>query len=122
MLKRTYLIALSLCLLNPYAAHGEDYDYDPERTAILLVDPYNDFLSEGGLLYDRSRETLEANNAIENMKNLITAARAAGIKVIYVPHHQSREGDKIGWKFGRGTGGVFKAGTWAAEYLSLIHI
>ena len=55
MLKRTYLIALSLCLLIAYAAHGEDYDYDPQRTAILLVDPYNDFLSEGGLLYDRSR-------------------------------------------------------------------
>jgi hypothetical protein len=24
--------------------------YDPRRTAILLVDPYNDFLSEGGIV------------------------------------------------------------------------
>ena len=80
MLKRTYLIALSLCLLIAYAAHGEDYDYDPQRTAILLVDPYNDFLSEGGLLYDRSRETLEANNAIENMKSLLRLRERQALK------------------------------------------
>ncbi|MBM89342.1 MAG: isochorismatase [Gammaproteobacteria bacterium] len=99
-----------------FGVNAQDYDYNPSRTAILLVDPYNDFLSEGGLLYAMSKETLDANNAIENMKNLVTAARAAGLKIIYVPHHQSREGDKTGWKFGRGTSGVFKAGTWAAEY------
>ena len=113
MFQRTRVLVISLFLSMAFAAHGQSYNYDPERSAILLVDPYNDFLSEGGLLYERSRETLEANNAIENMKNLITAARSAGVKVIYVPHHQSREGDKAGWKFGRGTSGVF---------LSLIHI
>jgi nicotinamidase-related amidase len=25
--------------------------YDPKMTAVLLVDPYNDFLSEGGKLW-----------------------------------------------------------------------
>lgn len=110
--KITLLSALILAL--PLSA--QDYDYDPERTAILLVDPYNEFLSEGGLLYDLSKETLEANNAIENMKNLVTAAREAGVKVIYVPHHHSEEGDKADWKFARGTGRVFRAGTWAVEY------
>ena len=115
MYKKLYLIALfPLCV--SFGVNAQDYDYNPSRTAILLVDPYNDFLSEGGLLYAMSKETLDANNAIENMKNLVTAARAAGLKIIYVPHHQSREGDKTGWKFGRGTSGVFKAGTWAAEY------
>lgn len=28
-------------------------NYDPNITAILLVDPYNDFLSEGGKLWPR---------------------------------------------------------------------
>ena len=28
-----------------------DTDYPLERTAYLLVDPYNDFLSEGGKIY-----------------------------------------------------------------------
>lgn len=27
--------------------------YDPRRTAVLLVDPYNDFLSEGGKIWPR---------------------------------------------------------------------
>jgi hypothetical protein len=27
--------------------------YDPATTAILLVDPYNDFLSDGGKLWSR---------------------------------------------------------------------
>ena len=81
-----------------------------------MVDPYNDFLSESGLLYDRVRETLEANNAIEHMEDLITAARAVDIKIIYVSHHQSQEGDKTDWKFGRGASGLFKAGTWGVEY------
>ncbi|NKB33201.1 MAG: isochorismatase family protein [Pseudomonadales bacterium] len=99
-----------------FGINAQDYAYDPERTAILLVDPYNEFLSEGGLLYPLSKETLDANDAIENMKNLVTAAREAGVKVIYVPHHHSEEGDTDGWKFARGTGRVFRAGTWAVEY------
>ena len=35
--------------------------YEPELTGLLIVDPYNDFLSEGGKLYEISRSTLEAN-------------------------------------------------------------
>ena len=115
MSKRLSLFLL-LSIFLSVEANSQDYDYDPSRTAILLVDPYNEFLSEGGLLYDLSKETLEANNAIENMKNLVTAARDAGVKVIYVPHHHSEEGDTAGWKFARGTGRVFRAGTWAVEY------
>ena len=31
-------------------------NYDPSTSAILLVDPYNDFLSEGGKLVGRRHE------------------------------------------------------------------
>ena len=34
-------------------------EYDAERTALLIVDPYNDFMSEGGKLD-------EANDYITN--------------------------------------------------------
>ena len=54
---------------------AQDYTYNPQKTAVLLVDPYNEFLSEGGLLYPLSKETLEANNAISNMKELVSSAR-----------------------------------------------
>ena len=63
-----------------------------------------------------SKETLEANNAIKNMKELVSSARESSVKVIYVPHHHCREGDYRGWKFSRGSGRAFRAGTWNIEY------
>ena len=33
--------------------------YDPATTAILLVDPYNDFLSDGGKLWPRVKEVAD---------------------------------------------------------------
>ena len=37
--------------------------YERDLTGLLIVDPYNDFLSEGGKLYELSRATLEAHDA-----------------------------------------------------------
>jgi nicotinamidase-related amidase len=34
--------------------------YDPQTTALLLVDPYNDFLSEGGKVWPRVKAIAEA--------------------------------------------------------------
>ena len=103
-------------LVSGSSVLAQSYAYDPKRSAILLVDPYNEFLSEGGVLYPLSKETLEANNAIENMTKVVSAARESGMKVIYVPHHHFEEGDYDDWKFSRGTGRAFKAGTWNVEY------
>jgi len=103
-------------LVSGSSVLAQSYSYDPKRSAILLVDPYNEFLSEGGVLYPLSKETLEANNAIENMTKVVSAARESGMKVIYVPHHHFEEGDYDDWKFSRGTGRAFKAGTWNVEY------
>jgi nicotinamidase-related amidase len=36
--------------------------YDKEITALLVIDPYNDFISDGGKLWDRVRGVAEANN------------------------------------------------------------
>jgi len=40
--------------------------YEAELTGLLIVDPYNDFLSEGGKLHELSRSTLETNNVVEH--------------------------------------------------------
>ena len=34
--------------------------YAADRTALLIVDPYNDFMSEGGKFYEAIRKTAEA--------------------------------------------------------------
>jgi nicotinamidase-related amidase len=73
--------------------------YEPELTGLLIVDPYNDFLSEGGKLYELSRSTLETNNVVEHMRQILTAARAAGVQVFIAPHHRWRESDPYDdWK------------------------
>ncbi len=45
--------------------------YAPDRTALLIVDPYNDFMSEGGKLFERTRETAEAVGFYENMRRRV---------------------------------------------------
>jgi nicotinamidase-related amidase len=70
-----------------------DLSYEPELTGLLIVDPYNDFLSEGGKLYELSRETLETFDVVEHMRQVLTAVRARGIQVFIAPHHRWREGD-----------------------------
>jgi nicotinamidase-related amidase len=72
--------------------------YVAHRTALLIVDPYNDFMSEGGKLYEATKETAEAVGFYDNMRKLIPAIRAARIQVIIVPYHRWLEGDHKGWK------------------------
>jgi len=55
-------------------------------------------MSEGGKLYERTKETANAVGFYENMPKLIAAVRAANIQVIIVPHHRWKEGDYKGWK------------------------
>jgi hypothetical protein len=35
--------------------------YDKQLTALLVIDPYNDFISEGGKLWSRLKAVAEAN-------------------------------------------------------------
>jgi len=72
--------------------------YAVDRTGLLIVDPYNDFMSEGGELYEATRETAEAVGFYDNMRKLVPAIRAARIQVLIVRHHRWREGDYKGWK------------------------
>ena len=63
--------------------------YLAERTALLIVDPYNDFMSEGGKLYEAIKPTADASGLFSNLRKIIPAVRAAGIQVVIVPHHRS---------------------------------
>jgi ureidoacrylate peracid hydrolase len=35
--------------------------YEKEITALLVIDPYNDFISQGGKIWDHIRAVAEAN-------------------------------------------------------------
>ena len=42
--------------------------YDKSITALVVVDPYNDFISEGGKIWPRIKAVAEANNCVDNMQ------------------------------------------------------
>jgi len=44
--------------------------FEKERTAVLLIDPYNDFISEGGKIWPRIKHVAEANNCVPHMSQV----------------------------------------------------
>jgi ureidoacrylate peracid hydrolase len=57
------------------------HTYDKEITALLVIDPYNDFISEGGKIWDRIRAVAEANDCVPHMLQVLNAARQAKLRV-----------------------------------------
>src|SRR5262249_28538463 len=79
--------------------HGGRMRYDRQLAALLVIDPYNDFISEGGKVWDRIRAVAEANGCVPNMLRVLNAARQAGLRVFYAPHRRYRPGDYESWKY-----------------------
>jgi ureidoacrylate peracid hydrolase len=73
--------------------------YNKQLTALLVIDPYNDFISDGGKLWDRLKGVAEANNCVPNMLQVLNAARKAELRVFYALHHRYRPGDYETWKY-----------------------
>jgi nicotinamidase-related amidase len=71
--------------------------YPADRTAYLLVDPYNDFLSEGGKVHSFLAPVAEEVGLLDHLRSLDSAVRAHGIQVVYVPHRRWEPGDYEGW-------------------------
>ena len=44
--------------------------YEKDITALLVIDPYNDFMSEGGKLYNAIRETADASGMFDNLRGV----------------------------------------------------
>ena len=95
--------------------------YDKEITALLVIDPYNDFISEGGKVWDRLSAVAEANNCVPHMLQVLNAARKAGLRVFYALHHRYRPGDYETWKYiapvqkAAWSHKTFEDGTWGGE-------
>jgi hypothetical protein len=64
-----------------------------------VVDPYNDFISEGGKIWPRIKAVAEASNCVPHMLEVLNAARKAKLQVFYAMHHRYRPGDYETWKY-----------------------
>ena len=96
--------------------------YAAASSGLLIVDPYNDFMSEGGKLYGAIKPTADASGMFDNLRRIIPAVRAAKIQVFIVPHHRSHPHDFDGWqhmtpfqKAGVPTK-AFERGSWGGEF------
>jgi len=98
--------------------------YDRALTALLVIDPYNDFISEGGKVWDRLKPVAEANQCIPHMLQILITARTVGIPVFYALHRRYRPGDYESWKYvapiqkAAWTRRTFEVGTWGGEIRS----
>ena len=70
---------------------------DRTDTAVVLIDPQNEVLSETGIAWPLLHESLRENNTIENMERIFKAAKSHGFEVFISPHYFYPT-DK-GWKF-----------------------
>jgi len=89
--------------------------YNKEITALLVIDPYNDFISEGGKVWGRLKAVAEANSCIPHMLQVLNAARKAELRVFYALHRRYRPGDYESWKY---IAPVQKA-AWSRQYPEL---
>jgi len=98
--------------------------YDKEITALLVIDPYNDFITEEGKLWERLKAVAEANDCVPHMLQALIAARKAGLRIYYALHHRYRPGDYETWKYiapvqkAAWSHKTFEFGTWGGEIRS----
>ncbi len=67
-------------------------------TAVVITDPQRDFLSEDGAVWQVVGPSVEANNTVEHLRQLLSAAHEAGIPVFISPHYYFPHDHK--WNFG----------------------
>ena len=98
-----------------------DLTYEKDLTGLVVIDPYNDFIAEGGKLWPRVREVAEAVACVSNMKTVLHAARESNLRIFYALHHRYRNGDYETWKYiapiqrGAWERKIFEDGTWGGE-------
>jgi len=95
--------------------------YSKPVTALLVIDPYNDFISEGGKVWELLKAVASKNRCVPHMLEVLKAARSAQLRVFYALHHRYRPGDYETWKYiapiqqAAWSHKTFEFGTWGGE-------
>jgi nicotinamidase-related amidase len=66
-------------------------------TAVVVIDPQNDVLSEKGVSWDLVGESVKENKTVENIERVFKAAKQNGYEVFISPHYYYPT--DYGWKF-----------------------
>jgi nicotinamidase-related amidase len=73
-------------------------DISRNDTAVVVIDPQNDFLSENGATWQLVGQSVTENNTIDNIESLFKTAKKNGFEVFISPHYYYPTDH--GWKFG----------------------
>ena len=95
--------ALALPILAS-AGHADEsglpdpgFEIVQSRTALLVTDPQNDFLSPDGVAWGVVGKNIEANGTVEHIDQLFAAAKSADMPVFISPHYYYPHDH--GWQF-----------------------
>jgi nicotinamidase-related amidase len=72
--------------------------FDATSTALVVIDPQNDVLSETGVSWPLVEASVRENGTVENLARLFAAAKGRGYGVFVSPHYLYPHDQ--GWQFG----------------------
>lgn len=106
-----------------YLPKDEAPGYPRSKTTILIIDPVNDFLSEGGAAWEMTKGTVEHNDVVRHLRQLIDGARERGIPLLFGPMAFTQE-DYAQHALQKRSGinrimyekKMFLAGSWGADF------
>ena len=70
---------------------------DVSHTALVIIDPQNDFLSPEGVTWGVVGESVTENNTVDNIETLFRTAKEVGLPVFISPHYYYPSDH--GWQF-----------------------
>lgn len=93
----------------------------PGNTAVVIIDPYNDFLHPKGKLNGLLADSLKETDTIKHLQEMVAAARAHKIPIYYGLHQQMKPGFIAGWNHAtpmqksQKQNVAFEEGSWGVE-------
>lgn len=93
----------------------------PPHTAVVLIDPYNDFLHPSGKLNPLVSTSMAAKDTITHLKEFVSVARSHQLPIYYGLHQQTRPGFLAGWNHATAAQKnqkehvAFEEGSWGVE-------
>ena len=97
--------------------------FPKDRTALLIIDPVNDFLSENGAAWELTKTTVTVHDVVGHLKQAIDGARDRGIPVLFGPMAYTEEDyadEKLQCRCGINRimfeKRMFLAGSWGADF------
>lgn len=73
-------------------------DINKNNTAVVVIDPQNDFLSEKGVTWELVGNSVKENGTVENIERIFKVAKTNGFEVFISPHYYYPTDHS--WKFG----------------------